>query len=508
MKYLIVLNHALYLRNYGAVLLALAESGNQVDIAFTAPRPGDDDIFRRVFSGRASVRLLDAPTRVGWWWAAIDPIRALRDYLHYLQPAFDNAPRLVERASRRVPRWFRSTVGRRGGSVRRRRLFDAPLAALEKAIPADPGIAAWLERYPADAILLSPLIEFSYEQLHILKAAKARAIPTGHLVASWDNLSNKGRIQIPTDICLVWNRFQAKEAAELHDLPEDHIAVTGAQLYDHWFAMTPRDDREAYCATLGLDPALPIILYACSSPFICPDEVGFVQRWLQALRNSDDPVVRTAQIVLRPHPAHAKQWRQVDLSTLGPVVISPATGAAPIEEAERQFLFDTLSHAATVVGINTSVFLEAGIVGRRCLTVATTEFEGSQTGTIHFGYLVEGGLIEVAPDLPEHVAVLGAALQSEGPSDKAVEFVKEFLRPHGGAEPAVPIAQAAIEGLANMTVAPERPTLMSPVIRALLFPVAALYLRPRYLARLAKRPGAVQNDGPSSSVRISRQSRL
>ncbi len=113
MRYLFVLNHALYLRNYGGVLLALSEAGHDIDVTFTASRTGDAELFHRVFAGRDNVRLLPPPVRTGWWWAAADPLRALRDYVHYLQPAFDKAPRLVDRASRRVPRLFRAIAGKR-----------------------------------------------------------------------------------------------------------------------------------------------------------------------------------------------------------------------------------------------------------------------------------------------------------------------------------------------------------------------------------------------------------
>ena len=500
MKYFFVLNHALYLRNYGSVLVALAEQDNEIEIAFTASRQGDDAVFRRLFADHSNIRLVEGPARTGWWWAAADPLRAIRDYIHYQQAAFDGAPRLVERASSRVPKLLRRLVGRRGHNRRRRQLVDSAVASVERAIPADSGVAEWISRHSPDAIFLSPLIELGYEQLHILKAAKSLAVPAGHLVASWDNLSNKGRIQIHSDLCLVWNDFQKQEAIDLHAFPAEKIVVTGAQLYDHWFEMKPLEDRDSYCRGLGLDAARPLILYACSSPFICPDEVAFVRRWLTALRASSDPEVGSAQIVVRPHPAHALQWHSIDLSSLGPVVVSPSAGAAPIEHNERQVFFDALSHAAAVVGINTSVFLEAGIVGRRCLTVRSPEFEASQSGTLHFHYLVNGGLLEMAGDMAKHLEALGSALRGEPRAASAEAFIEAFLRPHGIETPAVPIAKAAIEQLSKTKVNAERPTAIAPLIRAFLFPIAALFLRPRYLARRARRPADVREGIQSAAA--------
>ena len=96
-------------------------------------------------------------------------------------------------------------------------------------------------------------------------------------VASWDNLTNKGLIQICPDRVLVWNALQEREAVEMHGIPAERVRKTGAQLYDHWFEMKPSFSRADFCAHAGgLDPDEPIVLYLCSSSFICRDEVAFV----------------------------------------------------------------------------------------------------------------------------------------------------------------------------------------------------------------------------------------
>ena len=112
-------------------------------------------------------------------------------------------------------------------------------------------------------------------------------------VGSWDHLTTKGLIHEVPDRVLVWNEAQKHEAIELHDVPADRVLVTGSQAYDHWFSTRPSVDREAFCRQVGLDPARPFLLYLCSSPFIAPHEVGFVRRWIAAIRASADPRLRT-----------------------------------------------------------------------------------------------------------------------------------------------------------------------------------------------------------------------
>ena len=64
-------------------------------------------------------------------------------------------------------------------------------------------------------------------------------MPCALMVASWDNLTCKGAIQVTPDLVTVWNAFQHREAEAMHGVPRERIVVTGAQLYDQWFAMRP-----------------------------------------------------------------------------------------------------------------------------------------------------------------------------------------------------------------------------------------------------------------------------
>ena len=115
-------------------------------------------------------------------------------------------------------------------------------------------------------------------------------------------------------------------------------------------------------------------------------------------------------------------------------------------------------YSAAVVGLNTSAFLEAAVVGKPVHTVLDPQIsKDNQEGTIHFHYLldVNGGLLRVAPTLDEHVQLLAESLAPEGGGDvKAHRFVEGFIRPFGMAEPATPRFADAIEKLAAHPAAP------------------------------------------------------
>jgi hypothetical protein len=281
-------------------------------------------------------------------------------------------------------------------------------------------------------------------------------------IASWDNLTNKGLLRIEPDLVLVWNAAQRREAHEYHDIPEEKIAVTGAQLFDRWFEKSVTRDRETFCARVGLSDHKPFVLFTGSSSFISESkaEVAFVRRWIQALRSSADPALRAMNVLMRPHPYNCHEWEHDPVADLLGVSVFPRTGYSPIHPDNRDDFFDSLYHCAAVVGINTSAMIEAAIVGRPVCSVLAPEFAGTQEGTIHFHHLIpeNGGFVRIASTLEQHVADLSECLRDPRATRAEIDrFVASFIRPHGVGRPATPIFADAIAALGQApTPAPER----------------------------------------------------
>jgi hypothetical protein len=300
-----------------------------------------------------------------------------------------------------------------------------------------------------DVVLVTPLVDFGSRQLDYLKAARHLGIRNGLCVASWDNLTNKGIIQLEPDRVLVWNEDQRKEAVELHGIPEEKVVITGAQSFDKWFEAKPSIDRVAFCRSHGFDPARPTVLYVCSSAFIAEKEADFVLRWLGRIRASEHFVLRSANVLIRPHPLNAGQWSEVDLSSWERVTVYPRGGAYVTTEKARAEYYDAIYHSDAVVGINTSALIEAGIIGRISHTILTEEFADTQEGTLHFDYLVRDGYLQVARDFDEHERQLAETLTGGVDAGARVRaFVRRFVRPLGMDRPCTPIVADAIEALA------------------------------------------------------------
>ncbi len=495
MRLLFVISHGLYLRNYGSLIRALAAAGHDVIVAKTSDKDVNDNGLHRLASDHCGVTVVRAPNRSGWWWASNDPLRAVRDYLRYLEPHYAGAEKLKDRAARRIPRLARAVF--EGSGLARIRAVRRGLARLlsivEQATPVDPAAAQWLAELRPDAVVLTPLIDFDYVQLDFLKAALARGVPSGLLVASWDNLTSKGGILLQPDLVTVWNEHQRWEAEAMHGVPRERIVVTGAQLFDQWFDMVPQQDRDAFCAQVGgLNPEQAIILYLCSSSFVCPDEVAIVRRWLADLRTAADARVRHANVIVRPHPSHAQQWHGVKLDQTGGVTcIWPPGGDSPTDIDRQRAYFDNLFHAAAVVGVNTSGFLEAAILGRPTAVLATPETAATQTGTLHFRYLQDVGILLHASTPQDHLRQLACVIGNCATTRQTTRaFVERFLRPHGLDQPALPFVIDAVTELGRR---PHRAPASVPwwawLVRAMVVPVGVA-VRGSYKARLARRPAA------------------
>lgn len=415
------------------------------------------------------------------WYGLARALRFSLDYLRYLDPRFDESPKLRTRAEQFAPTliaWLS-----RLPLIRTRRgilVFGAILKALEESVPPGIHLVRFIQRQAPDAVLVTPMLYLGSPQVDYVRAAMQVGIPTGVAVASWDHLTTKGLIHCVPDIVLVWNEYQKAEAVEFHSVPPERVVVTGAHAYDHWFQWKPQRTREDFSQRVGLDPAKPILLYLCSSPFIAPDEVSFIRKWIHAIRSSGSSSVRSAGILIRPHYQHLAQWSGIDLTESGNIAIWPRSGGNPVNPETKAEYFDSIYHSAATIGVNTSALIEAGIVGRPVYTILDDEFAQTQRGTIHFKYLlnVNGGLLTVARDLAEHVAQLDAEMDKRDGAHRTAgqKFLEAFVRPYGLDAPATSKMVEAIEQLSTLPshAAVSGVSLKTALLRTALLPPALI----------------------------------
>jgi hypothetical protein len=454
MKILFLARHFSYLRLFESAIAELAERGHEIHLSADREESlGGAGMVERLAARYPRVTIGWTSGRQSGAWAELG--RKLRlgiDYLRFLDSRYDSTPRLRGRSEERTPRavrWLATWPGLRGPGGRRALAWV--LKQFEQAVPRSRELESFYLEQKPDVVLITPLVDLGSPQLDHYLSARALGLRTVLCVGSWDHLSSKSVLRGIPDLVTVWNDTQKQEAIELHQVPPDRIVVTGAQCYDQWFGRRPSRTREEFCEQIGLDGARPFVLYVCSSLFKnTANEARFVERWIQHVRGSTDPVLREAGLLIRPHPRRLDEWQQVDLTEFKNVTLF---GSHPVDPTTKDDYFDSLYYAAAVVGLNTSAFLEAGVVGKPVLSVLLPEISrDNQEGTIHFHYLlnVGGGLLEVSRSLEEHVAQLSAALADPQPgAERARRFTEGFIRPHGLTESATPRFAAAIETVAQ-----------------------------------------------------------
>jgi hypothetical protein len=269
------------------------------------------------------------------------------------------------------------------------------------------------------------------------------------MVWSWDHLSSKALIRDIPDALFVWNDIQKREAMHMHGVPETRIVVTGAQCYDRWFGRAPRRSRTEFVRHAGLPDEQPYVLWACSAllPGTPPEPRTFMQ-WASEIRRATDPRVRDVRILLRPHPSRTADWLNSDWRSIGNVAMF---GGSPVDDTGRDDYFESLHYSSAVVGITTSAFIEAAVVGRPVMSFYLDDLRPEHEDSLHFQYLADAdhGLLTMADSLEEHVRQLAVVLEGPPPDliQRQTRFVNGFVRPRGMDVAATSVVADALERL-------------------------------------------------------------
>ncbi|MEQ1575926.1 MAG: hypothetical protein ABL993_16955, partial [Vicinamibacterales bacterium] len=453
MRFLLVVKQKKNVEAFLGTLRCLVERGHSVTLAVQERDEKRDERLAAAIDEARFTVVRCAEVRSDDWTGVASLLRRLRDSVHYLRPQMRSATKLRARAIERLrqdlrfdaetPSLARSLQAVPDDQVRR---LDTILALAEQGLPSDPLFEELLAAERPDVLLLSPLVHFGPAQADLVASARRLGMPVWMLLYSWDNLSTKGAIHRWPDRMFVWNERQRLEAQALHGFPPERVVVVGAPRFDAFFALKPLMTAAQFHEPLGLDSTRPTLLYVCSSRFVSESELGFVTRWIGALRASTSDLLRGCNVVVRPHPdidllpadalTERQRWPAVPdfLARVGRPFGDPRAIVLLTSNSTPQGLFESITHSAAVVGLNTTAELEAGIVGRPVFTILADERDADgQSGTVHFHYLTQeaGGFVSTAASLDTHLGQLDAALRQGVDPGPIRAFVESFLRPHG-----------------------------------------------------------------------------
>jgi hypothetical protein len=124
---------------------------------------------------------------------------------------------------------------------------------------------------------------YNRNDIHLLRAAKRKGIPTATVMLSWDNLTSKGYMGGVPEHLLVWSDLMADEAATYHNYPRERIRWCGAAQFDHYSGFRDRFDRAAWRRQHGIPEGSPLIVYGTINPGVLGHELNILKQIVAAI---------------------------------------------------------------------------------------------------------------------------------------------------------------------------------------------------------------------------------
>lgn len=447
MRVLFVITHFSFWAPLDPIAQRFAGDGHHVRVLIDRSRNAKFEGRYSFGPGKQRYELAWTSSRGDGLQFLLNPLRELISYDAYLVVRKPTSLLLADRWASFLPRPMRPLIRlERFRTWLSRPALWASLRRLEDRAPISSRIARQLRRYAPDVVVAASAIMPYSKETDYIKAAKTLGIPTALIIPSWDNLTTKGTLHACPDWLLVWNVAQVREAQDLHFVPANRIYCTGAPKFDPWFEMTPTLDRAAFCKQIGIDPAKPFLLYLCSSEFIAGDETALVEQL--ARRLIEHPPTKDVTLVVRPHPQNLGPWAafrtRVPNLVVWPKRQDSLETSATITDFHHSIVF-----SIGVIGVNTSAFIEASIVDRPCLAIASDRHTPTQMGIPHFRHLLDAGFLEISSNLDETLRDVAALLAGEDRyREQRRRFVREFVRPNGLEISAATVLSRAIENIA------------------------------------------------------------
>jgi CDP-Glycerol:Poly(glycerophosphate) glycerophosphotransferase len=223
-----------------------------------------------------------------------------------------------------------------------------------------------LQRNPPAALLTTG--PFQFEQPGVVAAAKNLGIRTIAYIPSWDNLSTKNRLTFRYDAYIVWSEQARRELRSFYPYTRAApVFVVGAPQFDVFFNDRFFQSREEFCASQGLRPDRPFIVYAVGSPNFLQERYGAVALAERVVAGD----LGDTQMIVRPHPIHDRLEMDGLFRKFAPRVVLQKTSDAEAEltirsqdEEDIMEWLNTFRHADVVVNLASTVTVDAAIFDR------------------------------------------------------------------------------------------------------------------------------------------------
>lgn len=330
------------------------------------------------------------------------------------------------------------------------------LEGLLLGYPRSPEGAARLQALRPSALLT--MGTFRYEEPAIAAAAKTLGIPTLAFITSWDNPTTKNRMVFKYDGYVVWSE---EMKAQMHRFyPHSRnvpVYVVGAPQFDVFFQTRFEQSRAAFCEENQLNPELPILLYALSSPNFIPE--------FTAVRHLANTVAQgelgNVQLLVRPHPLFDKGQAIDELRRLGPRVIVQDTGQRDLNlqqraqnEAQIHQWVNTFRHAAVVINLSSTAAIDGALFDKPVVNLDFDPEPGQPLQGLvkdlnhlwtHFKPIAESGGMWLVNDIHEMITATRTYLAQPDLHREQRRWMAEFVTGYADGRSGARMAEALLD---------------------------------------------------------------
>ena len=288
-----------FLRNFQSTIRLLAERGHQLHLIAERTDAIDGQKMVDTLRGgpsvdRSSSSFPRAVIGCGMRWAPACARRSITGATSTRAGTTRRSCAAAPRNRRRLLPWRSArcrSSARAPGCALLVRLFHA----IDRVLPPPGEVTDVFRRIQPDLMLLTPLLYFRSHQVDHIRSARELGIkidPRRRQLGSSDDEGTYSRSARPGA------RVERGAEARGHRTAR-RAGRTRAR--DRRPGLRPLVLDAAVGRSRGvlpsgrLDPGRRFLLYLCSSPFIAPHEVGFVRRWIAAIRASGDPRLRSVR---------------------------------------------------------------------------------------------------------------------------------------------------------------------------------------------------------------------
>ena len=261
----------------------------------------------------------------------------------------------------------------------------------------DKNILKILKNYQPDYVVITPLIfDIFLKQNEIIKACKKLKISSTFVIRSWDNLSNKSTMNIFPNNIITWNSFQREELQNLHENNFSKTHEIGASLYEYLYQYN-QQKQKTEINSLFEDKNMTnenLVVYLGSSPQIVEDDLSYFCDLVAKLKFQN--FFKKYKLLYRPHPLiknlnkynYSNEIRQ--LINENKLIIFPDSENFKEHILDKQLLCDTIRNSRALLGVNTSVMIEANFFNKVTIIppeMKLTSDNGLFNDTYHSKYL-------------------------------------------------------------------------------------------------------------------------